>query len=125
MKTLGVAILFVCVLMQTFNKGVILVEFLLNRDYIAKNLCINKARPQMKCGGKCQLMKRLAAEEEQDRNNRAGRSVKVHFNDVNFTDHLFNLEASYLSPNKIVHYSTYTEKIYSSPHFSLFHPPGV
>jgi hypothetical protein len=35
-------------------------EYAVNYDYIAKELCVNKAKPQMHCNGKCHLMKELA-----------------------------------------------------------------
>lgn len=34
-------------------------HYLLNRDYIAKNLCINKNKPKCCCHGKCHLVKQL------------------------------------------------------------------
>lgn len=42
------------------------IDYVVNYDYIAKVLCENKAKPELKCNGKCQLMKELAkaAEEE-------------------------------------------------------------
>ena len=42
-------------------------SFKINQDYIAKNLCENRAKPKMHCNGKCQLMKKLkqADKEEQ------------------------------------------------------------
>jgi hypothetical protein len=45
----------------------IYVSFKINQDYIAKNLCENRAKPKMQCNGKCQLMKKLkqADKEEQ------------------------------------------------------------
>jgi hypothetical protein len=40
----------------------------LNKGYIAKNLCENRAKPQLKCEGKCHLKKQLKkASREQDR----------------------------------------------------------
>ncbi len=35
-------------------------DYAINYDYITKELCENKAKPQMKCNGKCHLMKELA-----------------------------------------------------------------
>jgi hypothetical protein len=32
----------------------------INYDYISKVLCINKDKPELKCNGKCHLMKELA-----------------------------------------------------------------
>jgi hypothetical protein len=37
----------------------------INKDYIAKNLCVNRARPSCCCKGKCFLQKKLIADEEQ------------------------------------------------------------
>jgi hypothetical protein len=125
MKRLGVFIVFICLLMQTFSKGVILLEFLLNRDYIARNLCVNKSRPKLKCNGTCQLMKELAAREDQERNKEAGSAVRVHFSDASFTDQLFSLQTANLSVEPLKHFNRYIEKTYPSPHFSLFHPPGA
>jgi hypothetical protein len=38
--------------------------FKLNRDYIARVLCENRARPQMHCNGKCYLAKKLKQQQE-------------------------------------------------------------
>ena len=35
-------------------------EYILHYDYIARELCENKAKPELKCNGKCHLMKELA-----------------------------------------------------------------
>lgn len=37
--------------------------YMANRAYIAANLCENKARPKIKCNGKCQLAKQLKKAE--------------------------------------------------------------
>lgn len=36
----------------------------LNKDYIAKVLCENKAKPKMQCNGKCYLAKKIKQAEE-------------------------------------------------------------
>lgn len=38
--------------------------YLVNKDYVARELCENKARPEMRCNGKCHLAKRLERLEE-------------------------------------------------------------
>ncbi|WP_255566948.1 hypothetical protein [Flavobacterium litorale] len=42
-------------------------DYIFNYDYIAQELCENKAKPELQCNGKCHLMKELAkaAEDEQ------------------------------------------------------------
>lgn len=44
----------------------IYLDFELRHDYIVKNLCINKSRPQLNCDGKCYLAKRIAAAQEKE-----------------------------------------------------------
>jgi hypothetical protein len=39
----------------------------LNQDYIARVLCINRDKPQLKCNGKCHLVKQLKAVEQAER----------------------------------------------------------
>ena len=40
-------------------------EYQVNKDFIAKNLCINRAKPSCCCQGKCYLNKKMAADESQ------------------------------------------------------------
>ncbi len=59
------------------------VEYIVNYDYIAKVLCENKAKPALKCNGKCHLMKQLAKESESEKplfpNKKAPQEVEVLF----------------------------------------------
>ena len=45
----------------------------LNKDYISKVLCENKAKPILQCKGKCYLSKKIKQAEEQDQ--KQGSSV--------------------------------------------------
>lgn len=61
------AILFLSVLFcQTFHRVVIYGAFYANQSYIAKNLCINRDKPEMHCNGHCQLNKKLAADDKKE-----------------------------------------------------------
>ena len=53
-------------LFTTVNKVWIFVDFKLNQDYIAQELCENKEKPELSCHGKCHLVKELKAEEEKE-----------------------------------------------------------
>ena len=35
-------------------------DYIINYDYIANELCENKAKPELKCNGKCHLVNELA-----------------------------------------------------------------
>ena len=42
-------------------------EYVVNYDYIVNELCENKSKPELKCNGKCHLMKELAKESESEK----------------------------------------------------------
>ncbi len=46
-----------------------IVEYVSNYEYISKVLCENKARPELKCNGKCHLMKEMAKASEGEKPN--------------------------------------------------------
>src|SRR6187399_1985503 len=50
---------------QTFSKWCVILEYQVNKDFIAKNLCINRAKPMSCCQGKCHLNKNMAKDENQ------------------------------------------------------------
>jgi len=43
------------------------VDYAVNYDYISKVLCVNKSRPEVRCNGKCQLVKELAKASETEK----------------------------------------------------------
>ncbi|WP_298504109.1 hypothetical protein [uncultured Maribacter sp.] len=45
------------------------IEYIVNKDYIAKVLCINKEKTELNCEGKCYLMQQLKAQEENKKPN--------------------------------------------------------
>lgn len=59
MKKAIAIFVFFTLLIQSFAHYSVLAMFELRRDFIAKNLCENRNRPKMKCGGKCYLRKQL------------------------------------------------------------------
>jgi len=49
--------------LQTFSKWCLILEYQVNRDYIAKNLCVNRNNCSCCCKGKCFLEKKMATDE--------------------------------------------------------------
>jgi len=41
--------------------------FSLRRDYIAERLCVNRARPELECHGRCLLKERIEQQQRQER----------------------------------------------------------
>jgi hypothetical protein len=66
LKKIVVILLTLLVFLQPLSKVWIFVSFKINQDYIAKNLCENRAKPILKCNGKCQLMKKLKQADKED-----------------------------------------------------------
>ena len=60
--------LLVAFAMQTFQKPLIVMNYYANTTAFAKN-CENKNKPVIKCHGKCQMMKKLKAEEKKEAQN--------------------------------------------------------
>lgn len=54
---------------HTFNRVVIVFGFYANQKTIAVTLCENKDKPILKCEGKCQLAKKLLAQQKKDQQN--------------------------------------------------------
>ncbi len=47
--------------------GLPVIDYIVNYEYISKELCVNKAKPKMHCNGKCHLMKELAKASENEK----------------------------------------------------------
>lgn len=61
MKSRAYSIFFLLILILYLLRPVTpFIEYALNKEYIAKNLCINRNKPKSCCEGKCHLKKQLA-----------------------------------------------------------------
>lgn len=100
-------------------------DFEIRRDYIVKNLCINRNRPQMHCNGKCYLAKKMAALEEQEKR----QAERDYISQI--LDHVLDYQNQVAIPPQIsykVH--SLLSFNYVSPPFArvplddVFHPPA-
>ena len=48
------------ILLVTFQRGLVVIHFKLNQDYIEKEYCVNKSKPNLNCHGQCHLKKELS-----------------------------------------------------------------
>jgi len=83
MRRIITPILILLIMTQAFSKWIMIAEFDLYRGYIAKHLCENRFRPQMHCNGKCVLMKKMAADENQ---SAPAGNVKLNWETFLFID---------------------------------------
>ena len=123
MKFLLVPILIALLFTQTFSKWVVLLEYNLTKDFIAKNLCVNKARPQLHCNGKCQMMKRLAEEEKQNSSNNS--TTKISIQDLFCSNARIQLDPPLLHAALVSINEDPPISAYSTPVVSIFHPPAM
>jgi hypothetical protein len=69
MKKFFAFILLLAFATQTFSQGITLLNFYMNRSYIAANQCENRFRPMLHCNGQCVLAKKLKQQEKSERQN--------------------------------------------------------
>ena len=118
MKHLLLALLLIGLMLQNFSKHLIMLEFRVNRDYIAKVLCVNRNKPQMHCDGKCHLKKQLETDDQPQKN----RSNSHDGYEVIFVN---GLPAFQLEPfaDSITHTAFYRDPKSFATCFACFHPP--
>ena len=101
-------------------------EYVLNYDYIVKELCENKAKPEMKCNGKCHLMKELAKASENDTPVSSDKKVSHSEFEVLFIQKLTSLEVVTLNfPIQKSINAKYSDSYFYENNKTAFHPPTV
>ena len=69
MKRILALLLLLSFAAQSFSQGVVLLNFYINRAYIAANKCENRYRPMLHCNGNCILAKRMKQQEQNEKKN--------------------------------------------------------
>lgn len=64
MKKISAYIFFIALVCQTFSQIFVVTNFLINRDFIAQNLCENIDKPELNCHGTCFLNEELEKDTE-------------------------------------------------------------
>ena len=110
------------VMAQSFQRTWIVTSWKVNRNYIAANLCENKAVKTSKCAGACYLKKQLKAQEQKE------QSLPISEKDK--SDFICNLLVYTINRTIIpTHSSTAFPNVWTcgKPNhigFSIFHPPS-
>lgn len=120
MKYLFTIPLLIGLLMQTFSRELVMVEFGINQAIIAREKCENRFKPELHCNGKCQLRKELKRDDKQEREGMNAKSkCEVYFEDVTAGLNM----ADYSTPTIL--FTVYTKEIAAPPVYPIFHPPTV
>jgi len=122
LKRIIAFLLLITLAYQCLGSMGVFVWFESNRSYIAKELCENRARPQMHCNGQCVLMKKLKALEEKSSDKSLPQNLKNETFLCVMQDWLIMPESLSirLEHNYVAYYNTY----YSFRHLkNNFRPP--
>lgn len=101
-------------------------EYVVNYDYISKVLCENKSKPQLKCNGKCHLMKQMAKASDQEKPLQNDKKAAHHEFETLFLEQLPSFDilvSNDIVLNKIN--SNYADLYCYENTSSVFHPPTV
>lgn len=118
---LALAVVF---LLQLFSSVSIYADFIINNEYIATVLCINKEKPELQCDGKCYLKMELAKDEEkkQSQENILKENNKVQFVYEPYATGLPIEIALAVDTQASFYYHQISSQELA---FSIFHPPQV
>lgn len=101
-------------------------QYIINYDYIATELCVNKETPIMACNGKCYLMKELANASESEKPLSSDKKHTI----IETTDLFVNPISEFNTLTFQCQNSTVTTTFYSNLYkqnllFPVFHPPAI
>jgi|APTNR8051073442_1049403.scaffolds.fasta_scaffold00575_24 hypothetical protein len=111
------------ILLNAFRKEVVLVEYYANKDFIKRVLCINTARPELHCDGKCYLMTKLREAEAEKQSEMPAPLRDKHldiqlFNPVFFQYPVFDFKST--SATEFVYDGAFQPGFLPAP----LHPPA-
>lgn len=122
MKKIIVIIVFLFVLKPVFP----VLEYTIHYDYIAKELCENKAKPEMKCNGKCHLMKELAKASDSENPTPQDKKASHQEFEVLFFEKFTTVALFHLNfPVQKVTGFNYSNLYSHQASTAVFHPPVV
>ncbi len=121
MKGFAAILLTIVILTQSFSKAIIVMQFNINRAYIAENLCVKKDIAENTCQGSCQLKKEMEKEsnkEQKTDNNKNANTFQLFCNDNNSVLNQFFVDINSSVCNN------YLDKMLPQPSLGgIFHPP--
>ncbi|VXC40496.1 conserved hypothetical protein [Flavobacterium sp. 9AF] len=100
-------------------------DYIVNYEYIATELCENVAKPELKCNGKCHLAKELAKASETEKpisSNKKNVSQDTEVLFCNEIERLNILFHNFLFEKEKVDF--YHNLYQSVAEYSIFHPPS-
>ncbi len=98
-----------------------LANYLINQDYIAEFLCINKDKPELECNGKCYLAEQLKKASEEKEKNLPAIAMEEYPIGIILLTSFQTIETTETPQKANFHYTnSYTFSYLNS----VFHPPS-
>lgn len=119
-------LLIIIALIMFFKPILPVVDYIINYEYISKVLCVNKAKPELKCNGKCQLMKNLAKAEEDEKPispEKKSNTQEIELLFFQEIQSLIPLQTSF--QHKSIIPNNYSCLYFRLNSCSVFHPPSL
>jgi hypothetical protein len=125
-KIIGISLL-ITLAIKLFMAPLIFADYELRKDFITRNYCINKNRPEMNCDGKCYLAKQLEKAEQEDQKQATSNFISklLSFETVIKTNDFVNFFLKKSFKTKDDSHFKVLEFLLSKNVFSFFHPPQV
>jgi len=118
-------LLFIAMQIPLMNQWSAVAYYRVNRDFIAKNLCVNRDKPMLNCNGQCYLAKKLKAAEEKELKSNSERLEKMPEVVLSFQAIQPVFTTRFTALELVENHFTSTEFFPSSAAKGFFHPPQV
>lgn len=125
-KIIGLSLL-ITLAIKLFMAPLIFADYELRKDFITRNYCINKNRPEMNCDGKCYLAKQLEKAEQEDQKQATSNFISklLSFETVFKINDFVNFFLNKSFKTKDDSHFKVLEFLSLKNVFSFFHPPQV
>jgi hypothetical protein len=125
-KIVGSVMLFALAVKMLLAPAIFL-NYELRKDFIIKNYCVNKNRPELHCDGKCYLAQELKKAEQQDEKQATDTFLSKLFGieifQNNTTQTVFFRKNPFLEEKTSNYF--YLDRAISTGYTSIFHPPRI
>ena len=108
-------------LLQTFSRELLVVDYALNRATITARFCVNKARPELHCDGKCYFAKQLKKHEERESKSASPLKERLEMLPAAFSG--WQPQPLHPVARVVVRYGRLVPGHYAAPLSAVFRPP--
>ncbi|TXK48746.1 hypothetical protein FVR03_07755 [Pontibacter qinzhouensis] len=121
MNRIFIISLLAIMVLQTFSKVLLIVDYQANKAYIMEFLCINRDKPELACEGKCHLSEQLKKQDDAEKQGGAQNVAKeVQLNLI--CQHTFSFDFRIFLPSQPA-VAVFDAGSVVRPSFDFFHPP--